>query len=89
VGQIGHCRYVRKENNISALLQIPFPEESLFINIKQLKSCQILISLNIHIGLVPLKRKNMAQNNVGVGWALSSPLTHDCTLPSQPAANTT
>lgn len=89
VGQTGNCRYVRKESNSSALLQIPFPEEKPFINIKQLKSCQILISLNIHIGLVPLNRKNMTQNNVGVGRALSSPLTHDCTLPSQPAAKTT
>ena len=38
-------------------------KKSLFTNIKQMKSCQILISLNIHIGLVALKR-NMTQNNV-------------------------
>lgn len=48
-------------------------KKSLFINIKQMKSCQILISLNIHTGLVPLKRKNMPQNIVEVGWALSPP----------------
>lgn len=38
-----------------------------------MKSCQILISLNIHTGLVPLKRKNMPQNIIEVGWALSPP----------------
>lgn len=50
------------------------PKKSLFINIKQMKSCQILISPNIHIDLVPLKRKNMAQNNIG-SWlgSFSSP----------------
>lgn len=48
-------------------------KKSLFINIKQMKNCQILISLNIHTGLVPLKSKNMPQNMVEVGWALSPP----------------
>lgn len=62
-------------------------KKSLFANIKEMKNCQILIALNIHVGLVPLKR-NMAQNNVGSGQALTPPLTHDCTLQSQLSAKT-
>lgn len=36
------------------------------------------------LGLVPLKERNMAQNNVGAGQALSLPLTHDCILTTWP-----
>lgn len=50
-------------------------KKSLFTNIKQMKSCQISISFNIHVGLVPMKRRNMAQNDVGASQVLSFPPT--------------
>ena len=69
---------------LKRMTSVPFSKllsvkKGLFTNIKQKKSCQILISLNIHVGLVPSKR-NMTQNIVGAGQAPSPPLTHDCTL---------
>lgn len=50
-------------------------KKRLFTNIKQMKSCQISVSFNIHVGLVPLKRRNMAQNDVGVSQVPSLPPT--------------
>lgn len=64
-------------------------KKKLFINIKQMKSCQLFTSFNIPAGLVPIKRKTMTQNNGEAGQALSLPLIHDCIPPSQLSANIT
>lgn len=68
VGQIGNCRYVRKENNISALLQIPFPEEKPVYKYQaNEKLPNFDLSQHSYWFSSTGKKKNIAQNNVGDG----------------------
>ena len=75
MGQVGNYTSIYFKKRMTSLpsSKLLSIRKSLFTNIKQMKSCQILISLSIHVGLVPSKR-NMTQNIVGAGQAPSPPL---------------